>query len=223
MSILRIIYTLFGIILFPCLLDAQGSGADTSKSTLQDEVVDSEKSVWSFSASAYYYTIPTEKNFISLIGTADHRSLHLETRYNYEDLQTGSVFAGWKVEAGEKFQFGFTPMAGIVFGKMNGVAPGLELDAAFSILDFYSETEYVADFAHQENNFLYTWGELGVNPFGSFRTGISYQRTKLYQTGFDIQRGIFAEYSYWKLKAAAYYFNPFSAGNFVIASLGLEF
>jgi len=38
-----------------------------------------------------------------------------------------------------------------------------------------------------------------------------------------VQRAIFAEYLFWKLTAGAYYFNPFSTDNFVIASLSLGF
>ena len=119
--------------------------------------------------------------------------------------------------------FGITPMLGFVVGNKDGVAPGVELDFTYSILDFYSETEYVFDFADSENNFLYTWSELAVSPLSSLRTGISAQRTRLYETELDFQRGIFAEYSFWKLTAGVHYFNPFSSDNFVILNLSIDF
>jgi len=74
-----------------------------------------------------------------------------------------------------------TPMMGIAFGNTNGFVPRLELDAAYKIFDFYSESEYLIDFAGKENNFFYTWSELAVSPFYFLRTGISAQRTRLYQ------------------------------------------
>ena len=184
---------------------------------------DSSHSKWSFSASTYYYIIPGDKNTATAIGYADYKSLHLEGRYNYEDRQTGSLFAGWRFETGNKFVFGATPMIGIVIGNTDGIAPGLELDATYGIFDYYSETEYLFDFSSSENNFLYTWGEIGVTPFSSFRTGISYQRTKLYQSQFEVQRGVFAEYSFWKITTGVYYFDPFSNSQFVIASLSIDF
>ncbi len=184
---------------------------------------DSASSKWSFSTSAFYYIIPGQKNTLSLIGYADHKSLHLEGRYNYEDEKTGSVFAGWRFETGNKFVFGLTPMIGLVVGNTDGIAPGLELDATYGLFDFYSETEYVIDFSGQENNFLYTWGELGVTPFKSFRTGISFQRTRLYQSSLDLQRGIFAEYQFWKITTGVYYFDPFSTNQFLIATLSFDF
>jgi len=114
-------------------------------------------------------------------------------------------------------------MMGIVFGNTNGIAPGIELDATYKMFDYYSETEYIIDFTGKENNFFYVWGELAISPTDALRTGISYQRTRLYQTDRDVQRGVFAEYSFWKLTAGVYYFNPFSDNGFAIISLGIDF
>ena len=194
-----------------------------SLATLAQYEGDSAQSKWSFSTSGYYYIIPGEKNTLTLIGYADYKSLHFEARYNYEDHKTGSLFAGRRFETGEKFVFGATPMVGVVFGNTDGLAPGIELDASYKIFDYYSETEYVFDFSGKENNYLYIWGEIGINPFNRFRTGLTYQRTKLYQSELDIQRGIFAEYQFWKITAGAYLFDPFSGNQFVIAALSIDF
>jgi len=204
---------LLPILIFLCV-------ANTSFS---QEKSDSTTSKWTFSASAFYYIITEEKNTATVIGYADYKSFHFEARYNYEDRKTGSIFVGRRFETGNKFVFGATPMAGLVFGNTDGFAPALELDAAYKIFDYYSETEYVIDFSGSENNFLYTWGELGVTPFGSFRTGLTYQRTKLYQSNFEVQRGIFAEYGFWKITTGLYFFDPFSDSQFVIASLSFDF
>jgi hypothetical protein len=186
--------------------------------------VDTSASPLSVSASGYYYFFPgSENNTLTLIGYLDYKSLHLEPRYNYEEQNTGSVFAGWKFEAEGKVSFAATPMIGVVFGSLKGFAPGLELELSYKAFDLYSESEYVIDQAGSEFNFFYTWTELGYSPVESFRTGISAQRTRLYETGLDIQRGIFAEYSFWKLTAGVYYFNPFSTDNFVIASFSIDF
>ena len=182
---------------------------------------DSLKSKWTFSANGYYYIVPDD-NSLTFIATADHKKLHFEARYNYEDRKTASTFAGWRIAANGEVELEVVPMLGIVFGNTNGLAPGLELSATFRKFDFYSESEYVFDFSGKENNFLYTWGELAIN-IKSFRTGLSWQRTLLYQTDYDIQHGVFAEYSFGKLTAGAYYFNPFSGEDVVIISLGIDF
>jgi hypothetical protein len=189
----------------------------------QQNANDTTEAQWSFSTSGYYYFIPDDNNLFTFIGIADHKALHLEARYNYEDQKTGSVFAGWRFEKGHKFKFAATPMMGIAFGNTNGIVPALKLDAAYKLFDFYSESEYLIDFAGKEYNYFYTWSELAVSPFYFLRTGISAQRTRLYQTGLDVQRGIFAEYSFSKLTAGVYYFNPFSKDNFVIVSFTVDF
>jgi len=197
-----------------------------AQQTINDSLqtkTDTVSSSWSFAAATYYYILPGEKNTTTLLGYADHKSLHLETRYNYEDRKTASVFAGYMFEAGNKLKLNITPMMGFVFGNTNGIAPGLEASLAWKKLDFYSETEYVFDLDGKENNFLYTWTELAISPFRNFRTGISGNRTRLYQSGLEVQKGIFAEYSFWKLTAGVHYFNPFSSDEFVIATLGIEF
>ena len=189
--------------------------------SLAQQLAESPERKWAYSANVYYYFVPDE-NSLTLIATADHRKLHLEARYNYEDDKTGSAFAGWRFQANGKIEFEAVPMLGIVFGNTNGLAPGLELSAVFKKFDLYSESEYVFDFSGNENNFLYTWGELAIS-LGSFRTGLSYQRTLLYQTDFDLQRGVFAEYSIGKFTAGAYYFNPFSNDAVMIISFGIDF
>jgi len=189
----------------------------------QDQEKDSSSSAWQFNLSGFYYWIPVDRNFLQLTATADHHSLHLETRYNYEDLNTGSVFAGWKFETGQKVQFAVTPILGAVFGNTNGVAPGFELELSYKIIDFYAETEYVIAFSPPEGDFFYTWDELAINPTHFLRTGISAQRTRVYKTGLDLQRGFFAEFSFWKLTTGAYYFNPFSDSQFGIFSLKFSF
>ncbi|HZZ74519.1 MAG TPA: hypothetical protein VFE04_01255 [Puia sp.] len=184
---------------------------------------DTTSSPLSVSASAYYYFVQgSSNNSVTLIGYLDYKSLHIEPRYNYEAENAGSVFAGWKFEAEGKVSFAATPMAGIVFGSMKGFAPGLELEFSYKVFDFYSESEYVIDQAGSEFNFFYTWTELGYSPLEKFRTGISIQRTLLYQTALDLQRGVFAEYSFWKLTAGLHYFNPFSKDYFFMASLNFE-
>ena len=212
----------FIISLLSILVAFTSFAQQTTKDSLQTKT-DTVSSSWSFAAATYYYILPGEKNTATLLGYADHKSLHLETRYNYEDRNTGSVFGGYMFEAGNKLTVSLTPMIGFVFGNTNGIAPGLEASLVWKKLDFYSETEYVFDLDGKENNFLYTWTELAITPFTNFRTGISGNRTRLYQSGLEVQKGIFVQYSFWKLTAGVHYFNPFSSDEFVIATLGIEF
>jgi len=65
---------------------------------------------WEFSAEAdLYFTDP----FIFLpIFSANREKLHLEARYNYEDLKTFSGWIGYNFYGGEEFEYFITPMIG---------------------------------------------------------------------------------------------------------------
>lgn len=198
---------------------AQHSANDSSKVTSL-----STSGSWSFEADAFYYIMPNEKNTTTLIGYADLNELHLEARYNYEDEKTVSLFGGYNFETGKKLILDVTPMLGFAAGNTKGIIPALEINLTWRKLDYYSESEFVIDFEGKENNYFYTWAELGITPFDNFRTGISATRTLLYQTDFDFQRGVFIQYSFWELKTVVYYFNPFTEDeSYLITTLGVEF
>jgi hypothetical protein len=99
----------------------------------------------SFSSSAYTYIVPDSREYVQPTLTANHGWLHLEARYNYEGLETGSAWIGYNFSVGEKVSLEFTPMLGGVFGDVTGVAPGYKYTLSWWKLQLYSEGEYVFD------------------------------------------------------------------------------
>src|SRR3954470_13578060 len=81
-----------------------------------------EKDAWEFNASVYGYFPPDDRLYAQPTVLADRGALHLEARYNYEGFKTGSVWAGWNLEAGEKLKLEATLLAGAVFGDTRGAA-----------------------------------------------------------------------------------------------------
>jgi hypothetical protein len=179
---------------------------------------------WAYSATAMYYSFRDQDDFALAVATAEKGPLHLEARYNYEAQDSGSLFVGWKFSGGEKLTYELTPIIGAVFGQMEGVAPGFEAAVAYGIADFYIEAEYVRDVEVKEDSFTYSWIELGLSPWEWLRFGLVGQRTKVYQSDRDIQRGGFAQLIFKKVTAGVYVFNPDDSDNrFSVFSLGAEF
>jgi hypothetical protein len=190
----------------------------------QENPTDSTGSHWNFSAWAEQFIIPDEGSFFNPTFYARHKTLHLEGRYNYEDRNTTSLWAGRRFSFGKTVDFVFVPMGGIVFGNTKGVAPGLETEITFKKFDFYSESEYLFDFESKENNFFYMYSELAMRPVKPIRTGIMAQRTKLFESKREIQRGLFAEYYFGRCRAGVFCFSPFNPDdNFWIASFSVDF
>lgn len=125
---------------------------------------------WAFTASAYGDVIPDDDDYLSAVAWADRRWLHLEGRYNYEDLKTGSVCAGANFSVGHDAWLDVTPMLGGVFGQTSGIAPAYRVAAGYGIVDAYSEGEYLVA-GDSTDNFFYAWSELGVTPLAWLRIG----------------------------------------------------
>ena len=77
----------------------------------QEQQPDSSSSQWKFSAWAEMFIIPGEKDFFNPTFYARHKNLHLEGRYNYEDMNTASLWVGRRFRFGKEVEFVFVPMA----------------------------------------------------------------------------------------------------------------
>jgi len=169
---------------------------------------ENDEKAWSFSASASIYLVPNSREYVQPTFTADHNRLHLEARYNYEDLETGSAWVGYNFSVGNKLALELTPMVGGVFGNTTGVAPGYKFTLSYWKLELYSESEYVFDVGDSSGDFFYAWTELTLAPTEWFRFGVAAQRTRAYHTERDIEPGFVLGFSYKKLDFATYVFNP---------------
>jgi hypothetical protein len=178
---------------------------------------------WEFGASLFAYFVPEGHDYLSPIVTADHSGLHLEGRYNYEGIHTGSIFVGWSFESGEKLKITATPILGGVFGDTDGVAPGYELTAAWKNFELYSEGEYVIDFAGSSENFFYNWAQLGYSPLDWLTVGLASQRTRTYHTGLDVQRGLFLGLTHKNASLNVYVFNLGWEKPTVVSSISVTF
>jgi hypothetical protein len=202
----------------PIMIFAQDSIQANVNSQKTDSI-----SKWSFYAEGDYYIFPADQNIFMVTTTADKNMLHLEARYNYEDRNTASVFAGMNFSFGNQLKFLLTPMAGLVFGHLNGAAPGLEADLSYKAFDFSSQSEYVFDFSDKANDFAYTYLQLGATFLKKIKAGIAAQRTQAYRTNLDLQRGVFAGYTIGKLNASFTWFNPFTDSYFFVSALSINF
>jgi hypothetical protein len=200
------------------------AGTDSDQIPADDTIeTDDPANAWYYSASSYIYMVPDDQNYASLIFTADRDWIHIEARYNYEDLDTGSAWIGYNFSFGKKLVLDATPMFGGVFGNLNGVAPGWEVSLSFEKLELYTENEYVFDLEDRFENFFYNWSQLTYSPFEWFQFGVVFQRTKVYQTELDIQRGLLVGFSYKMLDVTAYVFNLGWDKPTVSISAGLNF
>lgn len=202
---------------------APATGTSPSPASPAPAIAGSEEESWTLSASAYVYFVPESTDYVQPSVTADHDFLHFGARYNYENLRTASFWAGANFSGGEEVSWEITPMLGGVVGKTNGVAPGYQGHLSWWLLELSSEGEYVFDLEDGGNSFFYNWSELALSPLEWFRFGLVIQRTRVFQTDRELQRGLLAGFSYKKASLTTYVFNPDDRKPFVVVAGAFSF
>jgi hypothetical protein len=195
----------------------------TAKETTTAVIKEADAPAWSFSFSASTYVVPDFQEYVQPTFSADRGWLHLETRFNYENLETGSVWAGYNFSGGKKVEWEFTPMLGGVFGDTTGVAPGYRFSLTYWKLEFSSEGEWVFDLRNSDGSFFYNWSELSVSPVDWFRFGLVGQRTRAYRSEVEIQRGLLVGFAYKKIDFTTYVFNLDQGKTTWIFAVGMSF
>lgn len=201
MQRMKAILRLFSIMLLVAIhLFAQSARAPLPRANPDDDH-------WSFVASGYGSIAPDDQSYFTPMFTADHRWLHLEARYNYEDSRTASLWAGYNLRAGKRLILEVSPMLGIVFGNTTGVAPGYEFSLTWTRVNLSSQGEYVADFGDRTKNYFYSWNELVYSPTNWFHAGAAMQHTLAYQTPVDLQPGFSFGFTRARWDFTTYVFN----------------
>ena len=167
--------------------------------------------------------MPDSGNYVQPTFTADRGWLHLEARYNYEALDTGSAWVGYNFSGGETAGVGNHADARRRLWRHHGVAPGYKGSLSWWKLELYSEGEHVFDAGDSSDSFFYNWSELTLAPVDWFRFGLVTQRTRAYESDRDIQRGLLLGVNYKALDVGAYFFNPDDEDPTFVISVGLSF
>ena len=169
------------------------------------------------------YIIPNAQSYVDPVFSANRNWLHLEARYNYENLRTGSLWAGYNFAVGKKLVLDVTPMVGGVFGRTDGIAPGCEASLTYKQVQLSISNEYVFDTTHKSGNFYYAWPELTYSPLSWLKVGAVAQHTKAYQTAVSVQRGFLVGVSHKQWEFTTYVFNPDLAQPTVVLEVGVNF
>lgn len=114
-------------------------------------------------------------------------------------------------------------MLGAVFGHTQGVAPGLELDLAWKAVELYVEAEYLFDAKGQDDSFFYVWSELTASPVEWLSLGLVAQRTRVYDTDVEVDRGLLVGCQIESFRAALYVFNLDQEDPYVMVGIGISF
>jgi len=211
------------LLLAPVRVLAQAASAGPN---VQDAPAPARETPWAvgLSLTGNFFPSGTQSDFVQPTLTVDHGWLHLEARYAYEALRTGSVWIGWNFAWGDSVTFALTPMFGVVFGLAKGVASGIEWDLSWGPLELTSTNEFVFDFANWGASDFNDWAELRVWPWQWLKLGVALTHTRAIQLSYPAQWGPLVGVKFWKINAAVYWMNPGGAtDSYWSATLGINF
>ena len=199
------------------MVSASLGGTDTNLPLeVAEETAETE---WEYSLSISTYLAQNGRDYANPNLVADRRWLHLEARYNYEAIKTGSFWLGYNFSVGKKLALEATPMIGGVFGDITGIAPGYTISISYEPFELFTQGEYFFDAAIHAGNFFYNWSELSCAPASWFRVGVVVDRTKALGSKFDIRRGPLVGFKYKKVDLTTYWLSPGSKeATFVFAT-----
>jgi len=178
---------------------------------------------WELALTAYPTQPRGGDTTTSAIAAADQGPLHLEARYGYEAKDARSAFVGWTFSGGDKLAWEVTPIVGGGWGPLQAFIPGVEASLSWRRFDVYVEAEFVRDSNSRENDYYYSWNELGFKATERLRLGLVGQRTRSYGVDREFQRGPFVQLSWKRATLGAYWFNPGSHEQVFVGAIGIAF
>jgi hypothetical protein len=208
-----------------CLAPGSGTAAEAPEATAAADAAPTTTG----NVSALWYSLPDQADFGVGVAAVNRGPLRLEARVNYEALDAGSLFLGWRwagTRGGaddDAWSVEATPMLGVAFGSIRAVVPALLASVRWRRFDVYLEAEAVRDLDDSDASFLYAWSELGWSPVEWLRVGLVGQRTRLVASERSLQRGLFAQVLLGPATLSAYAFNPEVSSRYLVVGLSVQF
>ncbi|HEV8282901.1 MAG TPA: hypothetical protein VGQ09_01255 [Chitinophagaceae bacterium] len=169
-----------------------------------------------------YYGDGANVSQMPIISYENKNHLYAQARYNYEDMQTVSLYLGRSFFKQGDFSYNLIPLAGAVTGRFNGGSLGLTTEFGYKNFFASSQSQYSFSYKNKYSNFFYTWAEAGFQPLKWLFGGISVQQTQVYNTTNQFESGLLIGFSFKKWSLPLYAFNPGSSKQYFILGINME-
>jgi hypothetical protein len=173
----------------------------------------------------YYYV--SRQNIPATVPMAHYttaKNWYGEVRYNYEDINTVSVYAGKTFSSGDdEWSYSATPMIGGLMGTMQGGAAGANIDVSYGKLFFSTQSQYAFSMRDKMNKYFFSWSEIGVEALPWLYGGLALQQTNPYREKGAMEGGCTIGLMIKNWTIPLYIFNPFENENkFFIVGVNWE-
>jgi hypothetical protein len=179
------------------------------------------QSKWGFE-NYNYWNRQTSGIFVPIIHFETINNWYVEMRYNYEEAQTLSFYAGKTFSGGKAVTYSITPLAGFATGRFTGVSFAANIKADWKNFYVSSQSQYSIALNGDNRNFFFTWSEMGYNISQKLFTGLAMQYTWQVVKG-ETEPGFVAGINFKNISVPLYVFSPFRSGSYFVLGLNYEY
>jgi hypothetical protein len=172
-----------------------------------------------------YATVGQSKSNL-LMPVAHYKSRsnwYAEARYNYDELNTVSLYAGRTFRVNRGLSYSITPMIGGMTGDANGGSLALNTEFDFRRFNFSSQSQYSVNADSRLNNFFYSWSELSYQPLDWLFAGVSIQNTQVYRVATIHEPGLLLGFSFNEIEIPIYSFNLLDKNRYIMVGINWQF
>jgi|GEM_PF-1456929 len=103
------------------------------------------------------------------------KKIYFEARYNYEAINTFSLYCGRSFLLGKNEGLEIIPGLGGSLGIFNGVSPYLGVNLGFNKITLFSQNQYSINTSCRDGDFFFSWSAIMYNAYKSVHFGVSEQ------------------------------------------------
>lgn len=145
-----------------------------------------------------------------------------EARYNFDELNTFSLYAGKKFTGGNVLSWEATPLIGGLLGQMTGGSLGMNFGMDYKRIFFSTQSQYSFSLENTTDKFFYNWSEVGVEATKWLYAGIALQQTNVYRTQGKMEPGCMVGFSFNNWTIPFYAFNTSNEERYFVLGLNWQ-
>lgn len=163
-------------------------------------------------------------SFVPLVTFENDKNWHLESRFNYEEENSFSLYFGKTFTYEKKLSASVTPLVGAVAGQYRGGSMGVNVDVEYRTLFYSMQSQYTFSVSSANEDFLFAWYEVGYQPFNWGFIGFSAQQTHLVQSAASFfEPGVFIGFTIGGWTFPMYSFSPGSTSSYFVMGANFKF
>lgn len=145
---------------------------------------------------------------------------YAEARYNYEDIETFSLYFGKSFSGEKSLGYTLTPIVGAAIGRFRAISTGLNVDLEYGKFFFSAQSQYsmATDKGKGSDDFFYSWSEAGFQPVEWFYAGASFQQTYMANEKL-LEPGALIGFSFGRYSIPVYGFDLLNSQRYFIIGL----